>query len=503
MNDVEDDFLINHENDTSRAGVFVELEREIYRSVKQKLQCKNCRKIGSMLSSGGGGAISAKGIRRLQLKCSFKKCSSKPMLHSLLQDQHFTEEYDTLNDAYKSLPRITSNHDDDDVDNDINIGNTNKRARLEVENTPYESEKEEDDIREGDNTLIIKEMLKKIELLTQQNNIIMEENKELKKRIRKIEINKPWGDICDEDILQEKIKELSNKVNELTKELLYLKNNRENSSFDNNSHANNSNNNTSYTKSQNLETQKKSAKNNVPMKPSYAEKVKLPGKPPANNNNNNNNKKRGEMAFSFIRSVNKDPQIFHRRYLRWNMSKEHKTSGRKNAIKLAYSLLNFLGIRNKVKEISLIGKSMIELYIAEICLKDVEKVCADNDIKLEIHDNRNANPYNTISAEEIGDRIINRLGYLLYRNPLNNVRECILQGLASNMKSACLEKEKEIGINFAKNTNLPSSNNHDDNGNNTTTNNNNANHGHTSNTVSTSGTDDAESITSQDSMREL
>ena len=168
----------------------------------------------------------------------------------------------------------------------------------------------------------------------------------------------------------------------------------------------------------------------------YADKVKMA--------NNKERKSIKEMEFiKRLSEVNRDPQLFIRRYIKWNLPRKYKgDTNKKEIFQLAHKLLRHIGIDNKVKTISLIGHSVIELYVPGICLGDVESLCSLHNIELYSNDNRLENCYHHISDDMLEKKIIHRIGHLLTRTKLVNLRKVMMENLAPSIVTECLNLEK-------------------------------------------------------------
>ena len=142
------------------------------------------------------------------------------------------------------------------------------------------------------------------------------------------------------------------------------------------------------------------------------------------------------------------PQTFTKIFMYWNPGRHIKSQGRKEVLHYAYRLLEALKIRRKVKEISLIGNSLIELYVAGVCLDEVKQQLTDNKVKFTFNLDRTNNIFtgvnNSIDNTDKTDKIINRVGYLINRHHIKNLRECMLEGFSQDIRNSILIKEEEI-----------------------------------------------------------
>jgi hypothetical protein len=120
------------------------------------------------------------------------------------------------------------------------------------------------------------------------------------------------------------------------------------------------------------------------------------------------------------------PQKWHKLLLTWNPDKRTRLAGRKELVRMAWLSLAVYKINRLVKDISLRGMSVMELYVAGINLDAVEEALK-----------KAAVPFNTNPQEkepetpEIRQKTINRLGGMIYKHQIINLRTCILTGFDS------------------------------------------------------------------------
>ena len=121
----------------------------------------------------------------------------------------------------------------------------------------------------------------------------------------------------------------------------------------------------------------------------------------------------------------KEPQEFHRLGVCWNPDRKVSNLPKNKFIYWCWRFLEGMGINGLVKDLSLRGKSLIEIYVAGINLEQV--VASLN----------NANVKYTLDAVEDTagvafmrnkEKAINRLCSILSRHSIVNLRECILMG---------------------------------------------------------------------------
>ena len=119
----------------------------------------------------------------------------------------------------------------------------------------------------------------------------------------------------------------------------------------------------------------------------------------------------------------------------------------------------------------MIGNSVLELYIAEVCYT---KVCNILDSKQEKNLlryskdlDRSSNPFNaggsnnTEYINNIGQNTMNRIGFLLSRHDIKNLRTCIVDGYSDEIINGALLVEANIRMKRSQ-QNHEQSRTHDD-----------------------------------------
>lgn len=117
------------------------------------------------------------------------------------------------------------------------------------------------------------------------------------------------------------------------------------------------------------------------------------------------------------------PQVWHKVFLKWNPSKKVKEGGRKLLMYYAWRYLENAKINWKVKDISLRGNSFMELYVAGVCYEEVIASLTEKQYDFTL-----TSPKEDEDISKVRAQVINRLGGMMYRNKLVNLRECILLG---------------------------------------------------------------------------
>ena len=116
----------------------------------------------------------------------------------------------------------------------------------------------------------------------------------------------------------------------------------------------------------------------------------------------------------------------------------------KDAFTLAYKMLSAVGIKGKVKDISFIGRSVLELYVERMHVNDViasmrkwtkaDTFIPETDIKdFPLHTSK-------LSKDDLKVKAQSRVTILCARNPAKFMQMCILRGYGEAERTAILKK---------------------------------------------------------------
>jgi len=171
--------------------------------------------------------------------------------------------------------------------------------------------------------------------------------------------------------------------------------------------------------------------------PTYAEKARAP----ATRGGNGKKQRERELAFSFFRPI--VPQEWKLAKILWNPSKSVKRAEDRSLMsKLAWRAMEKLGIRSQIREISLVGKSMLILYYCEAVATQVEEALAKANIPI-INSSIPTTP--ALGAEvNIKDKTINRISYLCSKHSgLTKLVELFMAELPTEWREDCQLKTME------------------------------------------------------------
>ena len=178
---------------------------------------------------------------------------------------------------------------------------------------------------------------------------------------------------------------------------------------------------------------------------------------------NNNDKKEGEKGITYagvakermsglsenqvlkwikqsVRRVDTTPNKIVKSYMKINVSVRHKLLARKELYGGIYVLLQAIGIRQEVKEVSLIGRSLVELYHKEGDTEKVREVLKEKEILVEKFDPMESSKYTNKNFEAVNQCALARIVTLLKRNHGKMFREAILEDHNEQFKQEALKK---------------------------------------------------------------
>jgi hypothetical protein len=127
------------------------------------------------------------------------------------------------------------------------------------------------------------------------------------------------------------------------------------------------------------------------------------------------------------------PVSFSKLYLKLNTIPALRVGNNRSRVRIIRNLLNLLQINNKVRDFSFIGKSVLELYVAEPCLDEVTKVLSENGRLLSNFNPNEASPY-AHPERDVKSATIKRLAHLYARNHLRMMKEAILSGFPEDIQ---------------------------------------------------------------------
>ena len=110
--------------------------------------------------------------------------------------------------------------------------------------------------------------------------------------------------------------------------------------------------------------------------------------------------------------------------------------------KQVFLALEGLEIRKQIKSVSMIGKSVLEMYVPVHHREKVETALNSIEAKILKDFDLNQTPYaKEGDLEKLKEKTSSRIGYLLSKNDNTNMRKCILEGIANEIVNKALLKE--------------------------------------------------------------
>jgi hypothetical protein len=135
------------------------------------------------------------------------------------------------------------------------------------------------------------------------------------------------------------------------------------------------------------------------------------------------------------------PAKFVKIHMKINMDRRSKTEPTPVIYQKVGQLLKYVGIRKQVKEVSMIGRSIVELYVEENDQDKVKERLRQMEAKIIDVAIGGINPWTNKSAMEQQEQICTRIAGLLRRNMGKHMRECILEGIPQEICSQALQME--------------------------------------------------------------
>jgi ribosomal protein L31E len=119
------------------------------------------------------------------------------------------------------------------------------------------------------------------------------------------------------------------------------------------------------------------------------------------------------------------PPTYEAIAIHWKPDPTSRKEGAKGQLKLAREALQELKVRHLIKDISLIGRSVVELFVSHEHSQTVKDTLISNKSTILTDFDRTANPYTNNDNDKA---IVSRLGHLLARHPKNeNLHAVILK----------------------------------------------------------------------------
>ncbi len=137
--------------------------------------------------------------------------------------------------------------------------------------------------------------------------------------------------------------------------------------------------------------------------------------------------------------------IIHKLHARINLARQVRVEPPGKRAKMMWKILNAWGLRGKVIDFSLIGKSVLELYVYRINKDIATKILAEREIEATEDFKLNENLYGKATLDDCKRSIIQRLGFFVYRNAEKpNLIASALAGHGNDIQKAAVDKANEI-----------------------------------------------------------
>lgn len=134
------------------------------------------------------------------------------------------------------------------------------------------------------------------------------------------------------------------------------------------------------------------------------------------------------------------PVSFKKIFIQMSFSYAGKQADYRTRVRWVRSWLLDLDILNKVRDFSMIGKSVLELYVAEPAYSQVAQALHINQAKILKDFDPMAQDKKGVAAMGRKDQIINRLVFLYKRQSLLKMKEAVLEGYPLTIQEAIVAK---------------------------------------------------------------
>ena len=135
----------------------------------------------------------------------------------------------------------------------------------------------------------------------------------------------------------------------------------------------------------------------------------------------------------------KTPQTWQSTKIKWNPSRKLRESGDRRELQLlAWRALEQMGINKKVREISLIGKSLFIIYYCEAVAPQIEDALLKAKVSIITTDIHNKPPLG--KNTDVKTKTINRISYLATKHYfMKSLVQLFLQELPLDWREECLQ----------------------------------------------------------------
>ena len=139
-------------------------------------------------------------------------------------------------------------------------------------------------------------------------------------------------------------------------------------------------------------------------------------------------------------------EAFGKCHIRLNVDQKSKILPRGVMYAGIRRLLRILDIQAQVKEMSLIGRSVVELYYKTEDESKIKETLRQKEVLIDKFDVMAISQMTKKTSEEIAGHLVSRIVNLLTRNRGTKFREAIFLGITEDIQIKCLQKEAENGL---------------------------------------------------------
>ena len=443
------------DDNTDYIDNFLSREKAIFEEYKSGFKCDNCEKVGAFISKGKTSFKEKKDkivVTRMQMKC--KGCGSSPQLHNMLLSHRLEQENMELSQLLKKVVssqtgKKTSREGILGTPRDAKYTNYEEKSPVEdhesnaVPPSPSSyswGDMEEDDVEvEGAN----------MELNRKRGREYRTPGAERTTKSRKAMSE------CEEEGANDSIKEELRKI----KEMMYfvLEENRQLkkqvAALESKVRH--------QVKEQHMKPNKKGIPEEREGNKKHKDDAKADDKVDAKEECEENENKRSyaNVAAAGVRAkvlrfaqMRPPPPEYKRLYIKWKPSRKEAEKGRREQVQLVYVLLEVCGVRRVVRELSFIGKRIVELYVPVNEFGLVVNNFKDKNIEFAESLDRNyiqdAELKSDGEIQTLKNKMARRVGFLLARNTNINLRKCIVEDYEQEIIEDAKVVESEFRMKF-------------------------------------------------------
>lgn len=425
---------------------FEKLEKATFKTLKDKLACPQCKKTG-LINNGVSGNLNTQGVRRLAVRCT--GCNKNTQLHIVLSTGGCDKERDWLDRALAKMPTRQKSKERKEVNN---IKKTTSSPVLtdfseDDEETTSDLEAENERLRE------------QVEVLTRELTAV---NKQMQERQRDTDqkisdLYRIFQDFLDTQPQPQVADDIpsSNHAAPWQDKGKWKAGAEKPYSATHATRASSSNNTSKdeqrrdgLIQERRKEEKKKERNNQVKRKEGTQQQATYAAAAKKNHvqetkKTQSTGQKRRQIA-KLLSCVQEKPQPMTFRRVYFTARKPKGTASRGQRMRQIVQTLIALGIKKHVVDFSLIGSQVVEIYVPEHAYEKVIGKLEDHAVLILENFDPLAKPHFENAKQPPRENIARRLGRLIARNTVRNMRQCILEPYDKTMVDLSFQEAERI-----------------------------------------------------------